>query len=271
MKARNRIFRVICLLILLVFLLQGCDSSTYFSSDLQQAEKAYAERNLPLCERLLERYLREEQNSDKRWPAWELLLKAINGNSQEPRASLDCLEAMLEEYENDEPKLAVILSRMANCLRALGQYKRAADCWSAYTDLMELTNKERMEGLRNLASVQFAQKHFSAGEETLQQCLALPMSDHDKILCMLDLAELNLAQERLQEAADLCQQILDSDPDNAVYGMACYLRGDALEQLGKSDAALRQFHLALETYPNPAVIENRIKYITSNLKNKKNK
>ena len=136
-------------------------------------------------------------------------------------------------------------------------------------DLGELGDNERVEGYRKLAAMQFGQRHFEAGEETLQQCLGLPLPDHDKIRCMLDLADENMARERWQEVADLCQQIFDSDPDAEVVGIAGYLRGDALEQMGNREEALAQFEAVRDIYPNPDVIDNRVRHLQKNIEKKK--
>ena len=114
--------------------------------------------------------------------------------------------------------------------------------------------------------MQFSLRRFDAGEDTLQQCLALPLPDHDKIMCMYDLADQNMARERWQEVSGLSQQILDSDPDQNVRGLAGYLLADALEQLGRNGEALKQFELARDAYPNPSVIDNRIAHLRKKLK-----
>lgn len=248
-------------LLLSISLAAGCDTREFLSDDLAMAREASMERDWPVAERLLERYLRTEQNPQKRWEAWELMLKALNADRPEPRASLECLEAMLVEYDNDEGKVALILTQMGKYNEQLRRYDRAANAWSAYLDLGDITSKERVEGYRRLAAMQFSQRHFEAGESTLQECLALPLSDHDKIYCMLDLADENMTRERWREVADLCEQIMDAEPDDAVRGMAGYLRGDALEQMGQREDALRQFEDARDSYPNPAVMDNRINHL----------
>lgn len=250
-----------CLCLALMILLCSCEDANFLLDDLMGARDASLERNWPLAERLLERYLRAEQNPQKRWEAWELLLNALNADRPEPRASLECLEAMLVEYEDDEEKEAQILARMGKYNAQLRRYNRAADAWSAYLDLGDITKEERVAGYRHLAEMQFNQRHFDAGESTLQECLALPLPDHDKIYCMLDLADANMMRERWREVADLCEQILDANPDDAVLGAAGYLRGDALEQMGRLNEALRQFEEARNSYPNPPVIDNRIYYL----------
>lgn len=253
--------QVLLLLLFLINSLLSCRLEDLGGDDLEAANKAYVERNLTLTERLLERYLREEKNADKRWEAWLLLLKTVNANNQEARVSLEFLDTMLDEYENDQSRLPFILSQMGKYNELLRHYDHAADAWSAYVDLGELGDNERVEGYRHLAAMQFGQRHFEAGEETLQQCLALPLSDHDKIRCMLDLADENMARERWEEVSDLCQQIFDSEPDQTIFGLAGYLRGDALEQMGRKDEALAQFEAVRDSYPNPAVIDNRIKHL----------
>lgn len=250
-------------------LLSGCDKPAILEDDLAMAREAYAEGNIPLTERLVERYLRSGREPEKRWEAWDLLLKAINADRPQPRASLECLEAMLADYAEDDGKLAVILPQMGKYGAMLRHYDRAADAWSAYLELDGLDDAARVEGFRRLAAMQFGQRHFEAGEETLQQCLALPIPDHDKIHCMLDLADENAARERWRESADLCEQIFDAEPDGEARGRAGYLLADALERMGRLEEALAWFEKARDNYPNPLVMDNRIEYLKKNIKTKK--
>ena len=140
------------LLLVLLLLLSACRSEDLFTDDLARAKQACSMRDWPLAERVLERYLREEADSEKRWEAWNLLLEAINGATQEPRASLECLEVMLVEYENDDPKMARILSLIGSSNQSLRHYDRAARAWSAYTELGDLLPQDRVAGFRKLAA-----------------------------------------------------------------------------------------------------------------------
>lgn len=254
--------------LLAAFIICGCHSDDIIPDDLGLARQALLERDWPRAERTAQRFLREESNSNRRWEAWNILLEAINGSSQEPRASLECLESMLVEYEEDYGRLPRILSEMARYNQILRHYDHAANAWSAYTDLPGLTSAERINGYRQLAHAQYAQRHFDAADETLLQCLALPVSDHDKIWCMLDLADADMGRQQWENVADLCQQILDSEPDQEVMGLAGYYRADALEQMGKPAEALKQFEAVRDSYPNPAVMDNRIEYLKKQLKAK---
>lgn len=259
----------LCALALSLSLLCACESRQFLGDDLSIAREAYLKGDWASSERHLERFLREERDSGGRWEAWKLLLKAINARGREPRASLECLEAMRVEYDGDEPRLALILRRMGENYELLRRHDKAAEAWGAYADLGSLSAGERVEGARRLAAMKLAQRNFDAGEEVLQQCLALPLPDQAKIGCMLDLAEINATRERWREAADLCQQIQDSGPDRRTRGLAGYLLADSLERLGDREGALRQFRLDRDNYPNPAVMDNRIEYLKKRLKSEK--
>lgn len=255
--------------VFLLLALTGCRTDDFLADDLAMARQAELERDWPRAERMAERFLRVERDLARRWEAWNVLLEAINSSSQEPRASLECLESMLVEYEDDYARLPRILSEIARYNMILRHYDRAAKAWGAYTELAGLEPSQLVNGYRQLAHAQFAQRRFEAADESLQQCLALPLPDHDKIWCMLDLADADMGRENWRNVSDLCQQIMDSEPDDEVKGLAGYYRGDALEQLGKLEEALRQFEDARENYPNPAVIDNRIDYLKKQLKAKK--
>lgn len=270
MSRKNKKAPRLLFFIFLLCLFTGCRAeSLLLADDLAAARESYVARNMPLTERLLERYLRNEQNPEKRWEAWNLLLQAINADSQEPKASLECLQAMLAEYENDAARLEFILARIGKYNAMLHRYADAALAWSAWLELENMEPAAKVEGYRQLAAMQFGMRHFDAGEESLQQCIGLPLSDHDKAMCLLDLAYENMARERWQEVANLCQQIEDSGPDESVSGLAGYLRADALEQMGKEDEALEQFEKYRNFYPNPAVMDNRIEFLRKNIKLKK--
>lgn len=257
---------LLCLCLCAVCLLGGCSDNSLMGDDLTAARAAVTRRDWPLAERLLERYLRETQDPDQRWEAWQQLLAVLGASGPEGRASLEYLDTMLEEFSDDDARSAVILKRLGELNEALRRHVRAVEVWTAYIGLGGLTPEQSVEGYRRLAAMQFNLRRFEAGEETLRECLALPLPDHDKIMCMYDLADQNMARERWQEVADLSQQILDSDPDKELRGLTGYLLADALEQLGRVAEALKQFELARDEYPNPSVIDNRIAYLRKKLK-----
>lgn len=256
-------------LLFFLSLCTACEKLPLLEDDLLAARQAIEEHNWPLAERLLERKLRNEQDPDIRWQAWTQLLEVINAISSEPRATLDYLEVMRDEFSEDEQRSGYILKRMGELAEELNLFERAENIWSAYLGLAWLSPQDMVGVYRHIGAMQFRQRRFEAMEESLQQCLALPLPEGKKRMCMYDLAEQNAARQRWQEAADLCQQMienLDGEEDSLLRGQAHFLNGDMLEQLGRREEALKQFELARETYPNPAVVDNRIAYLRSNRK-----
>jgi tetratricopeptide (TPR) repeat protein len=244
--------------VLLALCLAGCDQPVPLGDDLSAARTAVAERDWPLAERLLRRCLREEQLADRRWEAWNMLLVSTNAHAGEPLASLEYLEVMLEEFADSDDRTKSILERMGVITGELRRHDRSADVWSAYIGLSGLSPEELVLGYRRLAATYFKVRRFDAGEDILQQCLALYMPNNEKFMCMYDLVDLNIGRQHWQEAADLSLQILDAEVDGELAGLTGYLLADALEQLGKTDDALKQFQLARDFYPNSAVIDKRI-------------
>ena len=231
---------------LLAFSLPGCERSP-LGDDLSEARSAVAAHEWTRAERLLERFLRESSESDKRWEAWQLLL--------------------LEEFADSDARCKDILWRMGQLMERQRRHERAVDIWSAYLDLEGLSPQDSVEGYRHLAAMNFRLHRYEAAEDALQQCLALPVNEKAKLNCMYDLADQSAARERWQEAADLSQQILDSEPGERLRALTLFLLGDALEQLDRQDEALAQFELCRETYPNTDVVENRIAYLKKKMKN----
>ena len=265
----SHVGRLLTGMIICLSLGAACERMPLAEDDLTAALSAVEGHNWPLAERLLERSLRHETDADRRWEIWNTLLTVINAISPEPHATLDYLEAMREEFADDDQRSKVILERMGLLAEQLHLFERAAEIWNIYVGLGWLSAEDMVHGYRRLAAMQFRQRRFDAMEETLQQCLSMPLPENDKIMCMYDLAEQKSARESWQEAADLGQQVmegLDGNKDGLLRGQIHFLLGDALEQLGRSEEALQQFELAREAYPNPAVVENRIAHLRTKKK-----
>lgn len=251
---------------LAVFLLFGCESTPLVSDDLQEARTAMQGHSWTLAERLLERYLRIQDQPDKRWEAWQALIEATNGASQEPRTTLEYLEAMLQEFADDDSRAKFILYRMGVLNESLRRYERAADAWSTYISLADLTPEEAVFAHRRLGNIHFRARHFEAAENVYYSCLALDMPPQYQAQCMYDLADMNVAREQWEEASTLAMQILEIDTDTAMKGLTMFMLAEALEQQNNAAEALKYFEAARQYYPNEMVVDNRIAFLKKKLK-----
>lgn len=246
-------------------LLCACRAPVEDGDDLQAARTAMAERQWSRAERLLGRYLREERKPEQRWQAWIALLTVLEAGG-DTRTSLDYLDAMLEEFADDDARSREILFRIGRLNERLRRYARAADAWNAYLNVPGLKPGESLYGYRRLGAMLFHLRRFEAAEEALQQCLALPLADEEKSMCTYDLADQYLARGSWNEAADLARQIVDDEPQGELRALAGFVLADALEQLGRNGEALAQFEAIRDSYPNPGVIDNRIAYLKKRVK-----
>lgn len=252
--------------VLLVLLIGGCDHAPLAADDLEEARIAAQERNWTLAERLLQRCLRNEQDPDRRWEAWERLCDVTRSAGPDPRTSLDYLDAMLMEFAEDDSRAKSVLYRMGMLNEQLRRYDRAADAWSTYIELAGLSAEEAVEGHRRLAQIHFRARRFDVGEDVLQSCLALPFPETSTARCLYDLADMHAAREQWEDVVGLALQILDLRAGGELRGLASFLLADALEQQNKTAEALQYFEAARATYPNEMVVDNRIAHIKKKIK-----
>lgn len=263
-SARLLLTPLLCLCLAGLF---ACEN-TLVVDDLSEARTAITNHNWTLAERLLERYLRVQEDPDQRWEAWQSLIEATNGASQEARVTLEYLEAMLQEYADDDHRAKFILYRMGVLNESLRRNDRAADAWSTYINLEELSPEEATEAHKRLANIHFRARRYEVAENVLYSCLALTMPDQQRAQCMFDLADMNVAREQWEEASNFALQILEIDTDTSMKGLTMFLLAEALEQQNKPAEALRYFEAARPLYPNEMVVDKRIAFLKNKLKNK---
>ena len=68
--------RLLPYLVFALCLLCACERPSYDTDDLAAAQEAAEQRDWTQVARLLQRYLREENDPQKRWTAWNLLVSA---------------------------------------------------------------------------------------------------------------------------------------------------------------------------------------------------
>ena len=253
-------------LFLSLFMLAACDRVPVVASDLEGARLAMQQRDWPLAERLLERYLRGEENAQQRWEAWMRLVEIYSRINLEPDHALISLENMLQEFEADEEKSKLILLRLAEIYESRNQSSQALAAWERYAGLDGLSDQEAANAQRKLGSLHFRQGRFELAEDALQVCLALPVDEAFRAWCLYDLALADMAREMLDDALDQATRVLSMKADDELRGLAGFLLADVLEQQGKLPEALTRFEAVRSLYPNSLVVDNRIVFLKKKLK-----
>ena len=146
-------------------LLGACRAPLEDGDDLQAARTAIAERQWSRAERLLGRYLRDERKPELRWQAWNALLTVLEAGG-DPRTNLDYLDAMLEEFADDDAKSREILLRIGRLNERLRRYDRAADTWIAYLNVAGLPPEDSLYGYRRLGAMLFHLRRFASARRS---------------------------------------------------------------------------------------------------------
>jgi len=257
--------RVACLLLLFAFG-AACDRVPLKSNDLDEAKAAISQRDWPRAERLLERYLRSEEAPQQRWEAWLRLVDIYSRINLDRHGAVGQLEAMRQEFSQDEAKKKLILARLGELHESLGHAGQAVAVWGRYAELDNLTNQEAARVQRALGNLHFRQRRFDLAEEALRTCQALPVEEAFRAWCLYDLALANMAREELEDAHDQAIQVLSMQVDDQLRGLAGFLLADVLELQGLRAEALSRFESVRGLYPNAMVIDNRIAYLKSTLR-----
>ena len=235
--------------------------------DLEEARTALNEREWDVAARHLERFLRTAKEPDERWEAWNSLIDATERATQDRRWISGHLEAMLVEFGNDPERMRKILYRMGENQETSFQYERAVQTWIHLGALPGMSPEERLKIHLRLAFLQMRLNRLHGAEDTLHECLALPLPDKDKGDCLYALAGISMLRDDLDDVANIVARLLairDIAPE--LRGKAVFLLADIYEQQQQVAKALQLFSSIRETYPNPPAVDVRIEQLKDRTK-----
>lgn len=251
-----------CLILAVALCLLGaCERPAFETDDLAAAREAADQRDWTQVARLLQRYLREENNPEKRWTAWNLLVSASQHMGEDAWA-LDYLESMLQEYGDDGVHTAAILQRLGAGYEKIRQWDKASETWLRLLDVAELAPNEAALLYRRMGLYHQQAQNFALAEDMFEMCAEQAATPALLGECRYLLADAYATDGRLEEALrhiDDALAITGVTPE--VRGRALLLRGDICEQRDRRDEAARAFAEALPLHPNPAVVQSRIDYL----------
>ena len=177
------------------------------------------------------------------------------------------LEAMLVEFEDNPERMRNVLYRMGEMQEASRQYERAVLTWFQLSTLPELSVEERLNIYKRLSFLQVILNRLQGAEDSLQECLSLPLPDSAKSECLYALADINLLRGNLDDSTVIAAQILDiQDISQELYGKTAFLLADIYEQQQKYAEALELFQSIRKSYPNPLAVGVRVEYLKTKIK-----
>lgn len=272
-KAVNSMARgKVCFLLLVSLLLPGCDSlpdlqallpqTNLLGNDMQEAQAAARDGEWARAQRYLERYLRSEEDPDQRWVAWELLMEVARRSDPAGKWTVDYLETILLEYQDDPERARAALLRLAGIHEGSRQADGAIAALEQYSLLEGVEDEENAAVHRRLAKLYIRGNRLDAADDSLRICLALSTSVDRQAECRFDMANIAFLRDDAEAAAELATQVLNLNGDGEhlkeLKARAGFLLADILEERGKTADALRLFKEIRGDYPNEMVVDYRI-------------
>lgn len=269
-------------LILLLVLCAGlaaCPSQDGGDDALVSARKAYSIGHFSEAERIYQHYLQARPEGDQRWEAWNRLVEiSINVLGDYEKAA-GLLNSMYLEFGDDPARAWDMLTRLATVYEQMQRFPDAVKVWRKALALPGLATEQRGQVYLRMAALLRQQREYAQAGQVLQACVQESPPPEVTGACLYQHAQVLENMLRRAQAQTLNNEYADldvTDLQQRIKGllnrirtldgvsqerkaMATFLLADLLESQGQKEEARELFASIRETYPNPMVIEARLK------------
>ncbi len=247
--------------LLLILALTAC-SSGLGDTPLAQAEKEFTQGNYLRAEALYEQYIQANPQGDARWEAWNRLVEistTITGNNKK---AAQLLEAMQLEFSDDPQRAGHLAWTLAQTYTALHDWDKAAETWQTLLDQNGLTSDQTADIHWNLGKIYQYQGRYGMAKDAMLACMDKAPKGPKNTRCMYELAQAySLLKNRDQAKAWLEKLLAAKDIDPDTHALSAYLLSELLEAEGQTARARTLLESIRTTYPNPMVIETRLRQL----------
>ncbi|MGE4299597.1 MAG: tetratricopeptide repeat protein [Desulfovibrionaceae bacterium] len=253
----------VCLLALLV---GACGSQSAETTILDQAREAVSSGSYLRAEELYELYIQTFPRGKQRWEAWNKLLDVTLGvrGNQEKAASI--LEAMYLEFGVDGRRAWGILSRLADVYRAQRKPDKAIETLQKALGIPSLEAGVEPRIYRRLARINLSRREYDQTREMLEACVAKATDVAIKGECLYDLGQTLGFMNQHDYARKVLQRVMNLDGvEMERRSQAALLLADMYEQENDLSKARDLLISILDTYPNPKVVETRLKHLEAKM------
>ncbi len=257
-----RFFICLCICFVYIFSYDSMEKDNEFS----KCQKAFDAGAWISAERLLTEYLRKEVNAERSWQAWLLLIRLSRKTNMSNEITLNYLNDMLNDFNNNAEKRKFILAQIAFIKENLNDTIGAIEVWEKYSALDNVTPDELFVAYKHLIRHYFRLGKFEDVEIILTDCSVLPIAPQKTAYCVYNLADLKAGLDELDESENLLLSLFDLDLDDYTKAQASFLYADILEQKKKYKDSLKYFVQSKDNYGNKEVVALRIASLKKRLK-----
>lgn len=247
--------------LLLCAALWAC-SSGLGEDPLAQADREFASGNYLKAEALYEGYLQASPQGAQRWEAWQQLVRISDTVTGNTRKAARLLEAMQLEFSEDATRFVDLSWQLAETYTRLHEWDKASETWQILLDQGDLTRPQIAEVHWNLGKILQYQGRYGMAKDAMLACLEQADAANPHAHCMYELAQAyGLLKNRAQARAWLERLLALPDLDTELHALGTYMLCEILESEGQKTRARELLESIRETYPNPMVIETRLRQL----------
>ena len=227
---------------------------------LQAANDAYSQGLYLEAETAYERYLQDRPQGTSRELAWTRLLEIAQDVKDDPVKAASLLEAMVLEFGRDETKAFRMLSSLGGLYARQGDTAKALHSWERALEL----GVDDPDGVAHIY-LQMARLYRRKGQydllaEVLLDGSTTATTPSLRAKCLYELAQAFSINQNWPQVIKYLGQIMTmKDVDEEQHSLAVYLLAEAYEHEHHIAKARELLQSIRETYPNPLVIEARLK------------
>ncbi len=253
---------VVCICLFFFIACKNKEPVNSFTEAQQYMEK----REWKSAEACLEKYLREEEQVQLRFEAWNALLYLGSQLNYTDRWKANYLEEMFVEFEKKQEYVTPILWQLVFVCEHARMYERSEFFGEKLLMQSGLSPEEQARVLRNLSTVNVKLRRFDRAEEQLNACLELPIQGVLRLECLLDKADVATCRDSFDEGKRYAQLILDSEEAlETIKAKATFILADINEQQGNVKQAIELFRAIRDLYPNEMVVDQRLQTLQAKI------
>lgn len=249
----------VLLLAALLLCSAACGSDTQ-SQDLVKARDAYSQGFYLESETGYERYLQLNPQGTHRKEAWERLLEISLNIKGDMHRAVSLLEAMSLELGGNKREAWQVMYRLGGIYNQMGKRQKAVEALEKSLMLAEGFPDAIVKTQLKLARIYRAQGNYDLVMEALQNCASNADTQDAKAQCFFELAQsYSLINNWTQVRTSLNELLKLENVDSEMRAMAIFLLAESYDYDHDYDKARELLKSILKTYPNPKVVEARLK------------
>ncbi|SKA94401.1 Tetratricopeptide repeat-containing protein [Paucidesulfovibrio gracilis DSM 16080] len=234
----------------------GSDEET----DLLEVREAYMNGFYVEAKEGYESYLQRYPKGSHRLEAWERLLEISLNVKGDLDRSIVLLEAMILEYGEKSDAAWKLMFQLAELYEQRGDRTKALDTWEKCLELGGEDPGRRVETMLRMAAVHRVLRNYDHALSLLQQCEQQAPDGPTRARCQYEEAQTYSFMQSWGQAKEVLEVIMaDGVADEETHALAVFLLADVYEQEMDYERARELFESIADTYPNPKVIQIRLR------------